>query len=86
MFHHQTIPFNASTGASMYRSADLFSTTLGGLRLCVGCLHIRVSSHPEGKRARGGGGGELGLWCNCQQLSNVHDKVGCTCQQFSPLQ
>ena len=46
MFHHQTIQFNASIVALLYCSADLFSTTPGRLRLCVGCLHVQVSSHP----------------------------------------
>ena len=40
MFHYQTIQFNVSMSALLHCSVDLFSATLGGLRLCVGCLHI----------------------------------------------
>ena len=61
VFRHQNIQFNASIGALLYCSADLFSTTPGCLRLCVGCLHIQVSSHPPPSHSagisRGGGGG-----------------------------
>ena len=50
-----TTQFNVSECALLHCSADLFSTTLGGLCLCVGCLYIRVSSHQP--LTRGGGGG-----------------------------
>ena len=53
MFHFQTIQFNVSISALLHCSTDLFSTTPGGLRLCVGCLHIRVSSHPPPSHSAG---------------------------------
>ena len=43
---HQTIQLNASTGASLYCCAYLFSTTPGGLRLCVGRPHIQGQLAP----------------------------------------
>ena len=48
-----TTQFNVSESALLHCSADLFSTTPGGLCLCAGCLYIRVSSHPPPSHSAG---------------------------------